>query len=216
MSHQPGCNLKNHLTPTECVGLLLTGGTSQRFGRNKLTQPLGRQSVVQFAAQALTTTCRTTFEVGAGLTDLPQIPDSMGRGPLAAIAQAVTYLRANGILKSHQCALVLAGDVPLISSSTLAIIAHWPGNSSVIPVVNGREQYLAARWSPQCLDNSVTFAKRGSLKIKNALDAPKTQYLSLNKWNNDRNFEFLDVDTPDQISKVTDALRTITERRPQS
>ncbi len=205
MNNRPEYQFLNRAAEVNCIGMLLTGGMSRRFGSNKLVQKIEGRTVAKLSADALSLACHTCFEVGLGLTGLPVIHDSSSLGPLAAIAQSVKYLRDQKILEFDQCALVLAGDVPLITVPTLRIIANWPGRDSLVPVVNGREQYLAARWSPESLDRSIFLTNNGIMKVREALDVSGTQRLSMDAWDNQDNPEFLDIDTPDELRKLINA-----------
>ena len=217
MNNLPRYQFQNRAAGGNCIGMLLTGGKSKRFGSDKLVHTIEGQTVAELSAHALSLACDTCFEVGLGLTGLPAIHDSSGQGPLAAIAQSVMYLRDQKILEFGQCALVLAGDVPLITASTLRIVANWPGRTSLVPVVNGREQYLAARWSPESLDRSIFLTKNGLMKVSKALDVSGTQRLSMDAWESQDNQEFLDIDTPDELRKLVNAeLICIPDRRSQS
>ncbi len=200
-------------TRSGCVGILLTGGTSKRFGKDKLTQRIDGHSVAELAAKSLSIACEKSFEAGIGLTGLPQIPHTLGQGPLAAIAHSVNFLRAREILDHDQCALILAGDVPFIQPETLGILANWPGNSSIVPVVIGENQYLAARWSAESLSKSIALVASGTRKVREALALPQTQWLSLEIWENYNYFEFLDLDTPEDFALAVETRRTTTNRR---
>ena len=196
-----------------CVGILLTGGASRRFGNDKLTQKIDDSSIAELAARSLSAACQNSYEAGNTLTDLPQIPGTRGQGPLAAIASAVRFLRQRELLDPGQGAIVLAGDVPFIQPSTLAILDHWPGSSSVVPVVNGKGQYLAARWSEESLDISQALVSTGVRKVREALVLPRTQWLTIEMWENRSYFEFLDVDTPEDFSGAIETRRACLDRR---
>lgn len=192
---------------SQCVGILLTGGASKRFGNDKLAQRIGDSSVAEMAARSLGTACERSYEAGNGLTELPQIPGTLGLGPLAAIAQTVSFLRQRELLDLNQCAIVLAGDVPFIQPSTLAILNHWPGSASVVPVVDSESQYLAARWSAESLDKSKALVSTGVRKIREALVLPSTQWVTIEMWDKSCYFEFLDVDTPEDFSRAIEIRR---------
>lgn len=188
-----------------CVGILLAGGSSKRFGKDKLSQRIGDFLVVELAAKSLSAVCHSSFEAGAGLTDLPQIPDTVQLGPLAAVAKTVEHLRRNGVLDSTQSAIILAGDLPFISPSTISLLANWPGAASVVPVIAKKEQYLTARWSAEALERSVDLRHKGLLRVRDALDLPQTQWLSIDEWENRTSFEFIDMDTPEDLARAIKA-----------
>lgn len=216
MSDNPNYHLSGHSTGRECIGILLAGGMSKRFGSNKLVQTIDGQPVAKLSANALSSVCRLSFEAGTGLSGLPRIHNTLGSGPLAAIAESVRHLRDQGILSLNQCALILAGDVPSITASTLHIIANWPGAASVVPVVNGQKQYLAARWSARSLDRSNLLVRNGILRVRDALNLPETQYLSMDTWDDPNNLEFLDIDTLEELHKIVTARQIYAKGRSRS
>ncbi len=198
--------------PKPCVGILLAGGSSKRFGKDKLVQKIGDCIVVERAAKSLSAVCHHSFEAGTGLTELAQIPGTVKLGPLAAIAKTVEHLRSSGVLGETQSAIVLAGDLPFISPSTISVLANWPGTASVVPVVDKREQYLTARWSAEALQRSVEFRHKGLLRVRDALDLPQTQWLSIEEWENQASFEFIDMDTPEDLARAIKAGAFSVER----
>jgi molybdopterin-guanine dinucleotide biosynthesis protein A len=85
--------------------------------------------------RALVTVANPVVEVGPGVTEFVSTREvSLGDGPLAAIAAGWEYLLASG---NPRPALVLAADLPLISPGLLRLLAEWPGDGSVVPVVDG-------------------------------------------------------------------------------
>ena len=101
--------------------------------------------LADIVGDVLATVCDPVVEVGPGVSRFASVQDEPpGEGPLAAIAAGWEHLRAQG---NPQPALVLAADLPLISSPLLRLLAGWPGHSSVVPVVDGIAQPLCARWS---------------------------------------------------------------------
>ncbi len=185
---------------THCIGLLLAGGDSTRFGQNKLTQCISGSRIAELAAKALASVCQNSFEAGTGLTDLVQVPGSLGCGPLGAIAKTVHHLRESADFDPRASAIVLAADLPLISPATLHLLADWPGTANVVPVVNGRGQYLAARWSAKALDIALALHQRGVFRVRDALTLTETHWLSYDRWED--SMEFLDVDTPEDLLQV--------------
>lgn len=186
----------------QCIGMLLSGGLSTRFGSNKLVVEVQGRKIADIAADALTGACSNVVEIGAGITDLPLIRDSKFEGPLSAIAHAVQQLREHRLLGELDSALVLAADMPFITTNTLATIAHWPGSSSVVPVVAGQPQYLCSRWSPQALESSISIYAEGGRRAADALTCNSIHWLTLDIWNEPDNLEFRDIDTEQDLGRA--------------
>src|SRR5205807_1911161 len=68
------------------AGLVLTGGTSSRMGRDKAALPVGGQTLAERVAGRLSGVVAPVLEVGPGRCGLPVAPeDRPGAGPLAAL-----------------------------------------------------------------------------------------------------------------------------------
>lgn len=183
------------------IGILLSGGRSRRFGSDKLKERIRGVEVAQMSARSLVEVCPSSFEAGSELTELPQIPGTLGNGPLAAIATCFQYLKNRYPLQIAG-AIVLAADMPFIRQSTLAILLNWPGQASLVPVVNGRAQYLAARWSRESLERSVSLVHNERLRVSEALNLPGTQWLSTDKWEKKDTVDFIDIDTREDLTEA--------------
>lgn len=186
-----------------CVGLLLTGGYSTRFGSNKLLCPFGESNIISMTSQSLACTGITTYEAGAGLTSFAQIPDTIGGGPLFAIAKAYTYLLAAKAITDRTHILVLAGDIPMVKPSTLKRLAQWPTQDSVVPLINSEEQYLIARWSPASLAKACELVSQGVSRASAAIDATPTMKVTYDSLGLQTEIEFYDIDTKEDLGIIS-------------
>jgi molybdopterin-guanine dinucleotide biosynthesis protein A len=159
-------------TAAPIAGLLLTGGRSTRYGRDK--GPLFGPRV----ADVLRQVADPVHEVGPGWTSLPAVADP-GEGPLRALACA----------PACGDALVLACDLPLVSAPLLRWLADQPGTA--VPVVEGRAQPLCARYSQRTLARAGAVVGRA---MRDLLDvADDVTYLDTSDWDPAL---FADVDSP--------------------
>lgn len=196
------------------VGILLTGGKSRRFGSNKLLRKIGEDELAQLAAKSLTAVCDQSFEAGIGLTSLPQIPYTLNEGPLQAVSMSAVFLRESGSLQPLQSTLVLAGDMPFIKATTLNGLVEWPGDKSVVPIVHGKPQYLAARWSSRSLDKAVELVQMGIRKAGLALEDEETLWVNYGVWENEKAYEFRDIDTIDDFELALKTYEDLIGRGP--
>lgn len=161
----------------EVAGLLLTGGSSSRLGQDKAALFAGR------IAKVLCQVASPVFEVGPGRTGLPSLRDP-GEGPLGALRCA----------PAHD-SLVLACDLPAITVDVLRWLADQPGTA--IPVVEGRAQYLCARYSSETLLLARTV--EGD-RMRDLLDvADDVHYVDASEWPAEC---FADVDTPEDLDRL--------------
>jgi molybdopterin-guanine dinucleotide biosynthesis protein A len=95
------------------AGILLTGGTSRRMGRDKATiEVRGEQLAVRAAGVLREALAGPFLEVGPGVSGLPAVQEEpAGEGPLAAVAAAAAVLGC-----AHP-AIVLAVDMPAASAA---------------------------------------------------------------------------------------------------
>ncbi len=105
----------------QACGIVLAGGRSHRFGRDKLSEPLGGRALVRHAIEALTDVCDEVLVAVAPLDDsgvpLPPhvrvVRDAEAHGgPLMGL---LTAARAT----SRELLLVVAGDMPFMVPDVL-------------------------------------------------------------------------------------------------
>jgi molybdopterin-guanine dinucleotide biosynthesis protein A len=95
----------------ELTGILLVGGASSRFGSPKELAEYEGQTLAERAWRLLAEACDERLAVGRG-----GLPDP-GTGPVAAIAAG---LRA----ATHELAVVIPVDMPLLTPDALRLLAH--------------------------------------------------------------------------------------------
>jgi molybdopterin-guanine dinucleotide biosynthesis protein A len=131
--------------------MLLCGGASQRMGFDKTQLVVGGSTMAVRTANLLSRVVASAVEVGPGLSGLWSLREEPpGAGPLAAVVAGWDAL-GDG---EYSAALVLAGDLPFISEPLLRLLVEWESARSVVPVVDGRDQPLCARWSREDLDEA--------------------------------------------------------------
>jgi molybdopterin-guanine dinucleotide biosynthesis protein A len=111
--------------PRRRAAIVLAGGASRRFGRDKLAEPVRRRPMLDHAILAVATIVSEVLVVGAaGPAGLPltpgtttrRLPDERpGAGPLGAVATALAGLRDG-------TALVVAGDMPDLVGPVLELL----------------------------------------------------------------------------------------------
>lgn len=104
------------------------------------------------------------LEVGPGYSGCATAPESQpGAGPLAALADGVSALRAVGFSGP---ALVLSTDLAMLDAPTLAALVTWPGTRSIVPMLDGQPQPLCARWSAADLDAAAALVAAGERSLR--------------------------------------------------
>jgi molybdopterin-guanine dinucleotide biosynthesis protein A len=186
------------------AGLLLTGGSSRRMGRDKaaiLLEGTG-ESLAERTARLLAAVAEPALEVGPGCTRLAGVTEEKpASGPLYALAAGNGALNNLG-WRGH--VLVVATDLPLLSGRFLAWLAARPGPRSVVPEVGGRPQPLCARYSPGDLVAATTLVSRGARSMNDLLRVIDVDTVTEKDWveGGDGADVLFDVDTPEDLAIV--------------
>lgn len=148
----------------DVAALMLTGGASRRMGSDKATlavpgaAPFPTTWATRTAA-LLGAVAAPVIELGPGHGGGEHLPDAVaGAGPLVALAGGVRALAARGW---HGPVLVVATDLPRLTSGFLRWLTDHPSDSSVLPIVHGRDQPLCARYQGDDLARVVGLAASG-------------------------------------------------------
>jgi molybdopterin-guanine dinucleotide biosynthesis protein A/rhodanese-related sulfurtransferase len=136
-------------TPELWTGAVLTGGRSRRMGRDKASLPIDGRPMAERVAIALRDAgAAEVFAVGefpgSATVDLAVVADDQpGAGPLGGVRTALAAAQ-------HELVVVLACDLRDPSLAAIAALVRAanraPEASLVVPVVEGREQWLHAAW----------------------------------------------------------------------
>ncbi|MBW3614114.1 MAG: NTP transferase domain-containing protein [Actinobacteria bacterium] len=170
------------------AGLLLTGGASRRMGHDKASLIIDGTSLANRTAALLCEVVEPVLEVGPGHSRLPAVSeDPPGGGPLVALAAGAAALSARG---HGGAAVAVATDLPRLATSLLRRLASHPSAASVVPLVDGRPQWLAARWSPSALVLAQRLVASGERRMAALSD--EVEWLDEPQWA----AQLVDVDTP--------------------
>lgn len=183
------------------AGLVLTGGASRRMGVDKIMVNIAGEPCITRIERAIRAVASPCLEVGPGRTSFQSlIEPTPGRGPLAAIAAGGIALRELG---HHGPALVVAGDLPLVTVALMRWLATRPGNGSVVPMVEGRGQPLLARWSPRDLYQAAHKLERGGGSLRGLPGDTGTTIATETMWSSVATPEmFSDIDTPEDLQRL--------------
>lgn len=180
------------------AGILLTGGASRRMGADKAALSVGGVPMaVRLGAILRAGLDGPVIEVGPGRSGLPTVSDA-GIGPLTALAAAARALEA-----WDGPAVVLACDLPRFSPEALDLLAGWPGDGAVLPVIGGRRQPLCARWAATDLTAACRRAADGQRSLRGLPGAGACTTLTEADLPPGVGAEvFLDVDSPEDLATL--------------
>jgi molybdopterin-guanine dinucleotide biosynthesis protein A len=178
------------------AGILLTGGASRRMGRDKAAIVLDGLSLARRAAMTLAEACTPCVEVGPGRSDLFSLLEvPPGGGPLAAMVAGGHALRIeHGYVGP---VVLLACDMPRVTSGLLGLLAGATGEESVVPEAGGRLQPLCARYTSGALEEAGVLVDQGVRSMHELLDRIPYRRLAEVDWGEVAPPDaFVDLDTP--------------------
>jgi molybdopterin-guanine dinucleotide biosynthesis protein A len=184
------------------AGLVLTGGSSRRFGAEKATLLLGGERLADRAMRVLGSVVSPVLEVGPSFVSAEAVREKpAGGGPLVAIvAGAAALERERG---SNGPLIALAVDLPRAEPPLLEWLAAHPAPASVVPVVDGMPQTLCARYDVDALTVAVELVDRGERSMRALLDAVGVHYAEEDEWGAVADARaFHDVDTREDAAAL--------------
>ncbi|HWE70781.1 MAG TPA: molybdenum cofactor guanylyltransferase, partial [Acidimicrobiales bacterium] len=171
------------------------------MGFDKASIRVDGQSAASRAATLLSGVADPVWEVGPSHCQLPHVrEDPPGSGPVGAVAAGWRALTAAG---HRGPVLVLACDLPLMTTGLLRWLAEVPTESTVIPVVEGRAQPLCARWSTADLDRLVELFDSGYRAFKTMYETLDIALVGERGWAASASSRtFTDTDAPEDLERL--------------
>lgn len=172
------------------AGIVLTGGRSRRFGRDKATFELDGETLAARAIRVLAAVCDPVIEVGDGATGGPSLREQPAfAGPVAALLAGVDVVGTP--------AIVLGCDHATMSVEVLGGLAA-DSRETVVPVIDGRPQFVAAKYGAQAIDLLRESLRSGDASFRSldlvALGAVGSDFPAA---------AFADIDTPADLEGRT-------------
>jgi molybdopterin-guanine dinucleotide biosynthesis protein A len=180
-----------------CAGVLLTGGSSRRLGFDKATARIGAETLAERAARVLAAVCAPVVEIGPGRSPLPAVREEpAGSGPLAGLVAGADALGVD--------TLVLLGcDLVRIEAPVLALLAGWQGAATAVPTVDGRPQYVCARYGADAIEAARALLVTGERSLRALFDAIDADLVPEPRWQAVAPVDaFDDLDTPADLARL--------------
>ena len=170
------------------------------MGRDKAALLVSGVTLAVRTARLLVPNVTRAVEVGGGESGLPSVwEDPPGGGPLAAIVAGRRHLLELGLDGGAAC-LVVACDLPRLTNDVVQRLAAWPGDGSVLPVIDGRAQPLCARWSAVDLDLAASTYGEGERSLRGLPDRSSAAMLEEASWVDPTALR--DADTPEDLARL--------------
>ena len=188
--------LNNVVTPA--AGLLFTGGRSARMGVDKALIDVEGEPLVSRVLRALDVLVPVVI-VGGRQEDFGDL-DALwcadlypGEGPLGALISGMHQVRCDTVV-------AVACDLPHLTSNSVEVLVNQlvtSGGAVAVPLVAGRHQWHVAAWRRDqlaILEDAFLRGVRSLYRVAAELGVVSVVFADSN--------EFLDVDTPDDLSRA--------------
>ena len=170
----------------DVTGIILAGGTSRRFGRDKASEPLNGRPLLQWAEYRLEEAAQQIIVVKAAGQKLPAlearkplavIEDLIpGRGPLGGIYSGLQAA-------SNELSIAVACDMPLLCVPLLRRLCLLAdGYDVVIPRREGRLQPLHTVYRRDCAEAMRKEIDAGRFEVISFLHSVRVRYVDADEW----------------------------------
>ena len=183
------------------------GGKSSRMGTDKaFVNILGKPLIEHLLARVADVGQEETILITNRLADyahltLPMYSDVLpDKGSLGGIYSAIHH-------SSHEYTLVLACDMPFVSTDLLRFMAALRAGDQydvIVPRVEGYPQGLHALYSKQCLEPIRKRLDADELKVIGFYDDVRVRYIDADEYKqfDEKGLAFYNVNTPDELKEA--------------
>ncbi len=201
-------------TIKDATAVVLAGGESSRFGRDKSTTSIMEQTLTERVLKTVSPLFETTL-IGVRktphpletLVNHPFITDRVNiKGPLAGIYTALETIKTTWLF-------AIACDMPLVRKEVILYLAEKRNsNHCVIPVARGRPQTLCAFYNKNALlEPMKRYIKDGGRNLKNFLNSYRINICYIREKElseiDPELTTFIDIDTVGDMVVVEKILR---------
>jgi molybdopterin-guanine dinucleotide biosynthesis protein A len=152
------------------VGVVLAGGSSRRFGRDKARVEIEGVTLAERARRTLGQVCVEVLVADAGrgvLPDAESVPDGPGRGPAAGILGAAARRPGSPLV-------VLACDLPHVPAELLRRLARARGDW-VVPRRREGLEPLCALYRPRAIERLAAQVAAGRVALHPLAGDPRLE-----------------------------------------
>ncbi len=182
---------------------IIAGGKSQRFGRNKLREPLGGRQMIDFAIDLGQSIARECFIVHGddddfadkGLRHYKDVVPSCG--PLSGVYTALFYA-------AQPWVATIPADVPLLPPAIYELLyEHLQKDKPVVAVSHKGIEPLVAIWPRVLVETVEHFVHRRQLALHQVLKTLNAVEIHISDMIADYNpYFFLNVNTHEDFEQV--------------
>ena len=179
-------------------GVILAGGESRRFGRDKALVELGERRLIEYGVDSLHSIFEEVFIAANKVRqfqylDIPIVCDVIrGAGSLGGILTGLIHAKA------EKC-LVVACDMPLINHALIRLLLdHSNDYDVVVPLVKGEPEPLHAIYTRRCIGPIVKMILKSDYRIVNLFNLVPTLKIEEEEWSylDPEGTSFMNINTP--------------------
>lgn len=202
--------------------MILAGGTSRRFGRDKASEPLNGRPLLRWVERSLDQVAQEIIVVKAAGQRLPAleahkplavIEDLIaGKGPLGGIYSGLQAA-------SHELSIAVACDMPLLCVPLLRrLCVLADGYDVVIPRRQGRPQPLHAVYRRSCAQAMHQEMQAGRLEVISFLHAVHVRYVDEDEWSpyDAEGLSFFNVNAESDLVQASELLKHAADLNPEA
>ncbi|MGD2123842.1 MAG: molybdenum cofactor guanylyltransferase [Gemmatimonadota bacterium] len=202
------------ITTGNLLGVILAGGGSRRFGREKALFPLAGRPMAAWALEAL----RQCTPDQVVITTEPRIAETLkirsrpdripGAGPLGGLHAALSWAREEG----RDGVFLLACDLPLVKGDLIhRILGRWPsGAPAAVPGSPGPLGFepLCAGYGTDVLEAAETLLQEGRRAMESLLEVLEVAPIPIEELGkaDDLAVAFTNVNTEDVAEEVETSM----------
>lgn len=190
------------------VGVILVGGKSSRYGRNKALEPLRGERLIDRRVR----TIRALFPQVLVITNEPELYLHLdvtvvrdvipGKGPLGGIYTGLVFAQGEKIF-------VTACDMPFAQPALIRHMVQLAVDYDVVvPQKEEGLEPLHAIYSPRCLPHTKTMLDRGKLQVISFFPAVKVYRISSDEIGqlDPEGLSFFNINIPDDMDRAEELL----------
>ncbi len=203
--------MRSMTTGGHFAAIVLAGGRSTRFGRDKAGELLRGRSLLQRVLDRLDGIVDEYVVVKAAGQELPAIYASRpityvedlfpGTGPLGGLYTGLSCMAAVS-------AVTVACDMPLLKPALIALLRRLqPGYDAVVPL-NALPEPLCAVYATSCLPAIQAQLDASSYKMTSFLEAVNVRFVEPSEWRrlDADGVSFLNVNSQDNLERAAQLL----------